>query len=51
MMLYLNDFSKNLPKSHGQSISFLLQQIPASLSSFQSSFHNGLSPDATHSNT
>lgn len=44
VLTHIDDLLKNHPKTNGQSIRFLLQEIVAGLSTFQTSFHQRLSP-------
>lgn len=39
-----NNFTQDLTETHGQGIRFLLEKIPAGLSPFKSSLHDGLGP-------
>lgn len=45
---HFDDFTKNLTEAHGEGIRFLLEQVPAGLSPFQTSLHDGLSPASRH---
>lgn len=39
-----NNLAEDLTEAHGEGIGFLLEQVAASLSPFQPSLHDGLSP-------
>lgn len=45
---HFDDFPENLTEAHGEGISFLLEQVAAGLSPFQTSLHDGLSPASRH---
>lgn len=45
---HFDDFPEDLTEAHGEGISFLLEQVAASLSPFQTSLHDGLSPASRH---
>lgn len=46
-----NDFAEDLTEAHGEGIRFLLEQVTAGLSPFQTRLHDGLCPASrqTHS--